>query len=201
MYRRAPADNDGGMPLSIARAGLRHGLCIADPSATEARWPTIYVDTSVVSYLTARLSQSIPIARNQRLTRVWWHRYRENHACCISDLVLTEAAAGDAGAADERLQALRGIVALRLNPEARSLARQLIGGGLLPRGAVSDAEHIALAATNAIRILLTWNCRHLANESIRAAVARMCEACSVRCPEICTPEQLMRRYEHERPAA
>ncbi len=157
--------------------------------------------TGVVSYLTARLSRSILIARRQRLTRVWWHRYRDQHPCCISDLVLAEARAGDVEAADERLQALSGIAALRLNPNSRSLAKQLIGGGLLPTSAVSDAEHIAVAATNSVRLLLTWNCKHLANPAIRDAVVLTCETNGARCPEICTPEQLMRTYEYERPTS
>ena len=80
----------------------------------------------------------------------------------------------------------------------RRLARQLIGGGLLPNKATSDAEHIAVAAINSVRILLTWNCKHLANPAIRNAVVLACETNSVRCPEICTPEQLMRTYEDAR---
>ena len=91
--------------------------------------------------------------------------------------------------------------ALRMNPRSRDLARQFIGGGLLPTSAASDAEHIAVAATNAVRILLTWNCKHLANPSIRDALILACEKNRVRCPEICTPEQLMRTYAYERPAS
>ena len=181
------------------RASLRAEYYVAEESTTYGiQLPTVYLDTSVVSYLTARLNRDLSIARCQRLTRVWWHRYRHNHALCISDLVLTEAASGDGAAATARLDVLAGIAALDLNTRARSLARKLIGGGLLPARARADAEHIAIAATNSVRVLLTWNCKHLANDVIHRAVVRTCEAYGFRCPEICTPEQLMRTYAHER---
>jgi hypothetical protein len=187
------------MPLTTAHAWRPFELFVAEESATsQVRWSSVYLDTSVVSYFTARLNRSLLIARRQRLTRVWWNRYRPKHSCWISDLVLAEAANGDADAAEERREALSGVVALRLNPQSQSLARQLIGGGLLPLKAGSDAEHIAVAAINSVRILLTWNCRHLANPAIRKAVVLACETNGVRCPEICTPEQLLRSYEDER---
>jgi hypothetical protein len=187
------------MALSTAHAWRHSDFFVAEERATPAvRWPTVYLDTSVVSYLTARLNRSLLIARRQRLTRVWWNRYRVHHACCISDVVLAEAAEGDLNAADDRRHALAGIVALRLNPLSRSLARQLIGGGLLPARAASDAEHIAIVAINSVRILLTWNCKHLANPAIRDAVVLACEVNGVRCPMICTPQQLMRTYRDDR---
>jgi hypothetical protein len=190
------------MALSTAQASPQIQFFVAEEFATpKVRWPTVYVETSVVSYLTARLSRSIATARHQRITRVWWHRYRRRHTLLISDLVLAEAAAGDMQAARERRRALSEITALPINPKARELARQLIGGPRLPTLAQADAEHIAIAAINSVRILLTWNCKHLANRFIRAAVAHACEMNGVRCPDICTPEQLMRTYAHERSTA
>ncbi len=187
------------MALSTARTWLSHRLSVAEESAApEVGWPSIYLDTSVVSYLTARLNRSIVIARRQRLTRVWWHRYRKRHTLLISDLVLAEASEGDKQAAEERRQALSGIAAVPIDPKARELAKQLIGGGRLPASAGADAEHVAVSAINSVQLLLTWNCKHLANPFIRNAVVRTCETNGVSCPRICTPEELMRTYEHER---
>ena len=202
MYRPPRFTDDAGMPLSTTHAWLLDDLFVAEESATPlVQWPTVYLDTSVASYLTARLNRSVLIARRQRMTRVWWQRYRQRHTLLISDRVLAEADAGDRTAAAERQHALRGIVALPVSPEARDLAKQLIGGAQLPTGAGADAEHIAVAAINSVRLLLTWNCKHLANPFIRSAVVHTCEANGVRCPEICTPEQLMRTYEYERSIA
>ena len=40
----------------------------------------------------------------------------------------------------------------------------------------ADAEHIAFAATNSVRFLLTWNYKHLANRTILRRVAQRCES-------------------------
>jgi hypothetical protein len=47
------------------------------------------------------------------------------------------------------------------------LAKELIQAGALPAKAADDALHIAVAAMNGIPYLLTWNCRHLANATMR----------------------------------
>jgi hypothetical protein len=189
------------MALSTAHAWpSSHVLFVAEePAAPEIRWPTIYVDTSVASYLTARLNHSVLIARRQRLTRVWWHRYRHHHTLRVSVRVLEEAEVGDPSASLSRLEALRGIVALPFDARPELLADKFVGAGLLPEKARSDAGHIAIAATNDIPLLLTWNCRHLANRVIHRAIVRVCENEGLRCPEICTPEHLMRTYNHARP--
>jgi len=155
---------------------------------------TVYLDTSIPSYLTARLSRDFATARRQRITRVWWERYRSNYELRVSDSVLTEAGAGDFVAAQERLKALDGVSALAANELSDDLVTRLIGDGLLPLKALADAEHIAIAAANSVDILLTWNYKHLANRTIHRAVVQMCEAHGFRCPEICTPEKLMRNY-------
>jgi hypothetical protein len=188
------------MALSTAHAWLRDEFFVAEESATpEAQWRTVYLDTSVVSYLTARLSRSILVARRQRLTRVWWHRYRQNHTLRISVRVVEEAADGDPAAAAARLDALLGIVPLPFDARSESLAERFVGGGRLPEKSRSDAAHIAIAATNSIPLLVTWNCKHLANRLIHRAIVQACEVEGFRCPEICTPEHLMRTYTHARP--
>jgi hypothetical protein len=55
--------------------------------------PAIYLDTTVVSYLTGRLRRQILSARRQRVTRIWWSRYRHRHALWISPRVAREAEA------------------------------------------------------------------------------------------------------------
>jgi hypothetical protein len=112
--------------------------------------------------------------------------------------VISEARKGDAAASEARLDALVGIRVLALDTRAKHLTAVLIGGRLLPLKAAADAEHIAIAATNDVKILLTWNCKHLANPTIHRKVVRVCEGRGLCCPEICMPEQLMRTYAHAR---
>lgn len=185
------------MALSIAHAWSRSGFFVAEESAIS--WPAIYLDTTVISYLTARLSRDILIARRQRLTQVWWRRYRHNHLLRVSECVYREAEDGDLTASKARLESLAGILVLPFDPLSECLSAKLVGNGRLPEKAQTDAEHIAIAAVNAIPLLVTWNCKHLANAVIHRSIVRACEIEGFRCPEICTPEQLMRTYTHARP--
>jgi hypothetical protein len=189
------------MEALSTHAAPRARYFIAEESARDdPAGPAVYLDTTVVSYLTsARLSRQLSIARRQRITRVWWDRYRHRHTLWISDVVFEEAAAGDAAESAARLNAVIEIETLDLDSRSEHLAAKLIGGGRLPERALIDARHVAVAATNLIPLLLTWNCRHLANPFIRRKIVQACETEGFRCPEICTPEDLMRTYTHARP--
>ncbi|MFO0925621.1 MAG: type II toxin-antitoxin system VapC family toxin [Gemmataceae bacterium] len=151
----------------------------------------VYLETSVVSYLTARPSRDVVIAGHQQVTREWWDNQRQHFELCVSQLVLTEAAAGDAQAARDRLAILHSLMVLETTTTALELARALVQAGALPAKAVDDALHIAVAAVHAIPYLLTWNCRHLANATMRPMIESVCAANGVKAPVICTPEELL----------
>ncbi len=200
MYRSLRTADHGEMALSTAHALPLYELFVAEESATPGvQQPTLYLDTTVISYLTARLSRSLLIARRQRLTRVWWHRYRHHHTLRVSERVYKEAEDGDSTASTARLEAISGIPMLRFDPLSERLAEKLVGSGRLPEKAQTDAAHIAIAATNLIPLLVTWNYKHLANPSIHRSIVLACENEGFRCPEICTPEDLMRTYTYARP--
>jgi hypothetical protein len=171
---------------------------VAEPSAREPPRPTVYLDTSIPSYLTARLRQDFLVARRQRITRIWWSRYRRHFDLRISDYVAAESAAGNPLAAMQRMNALATIEVLAKSERSLRLVEHLMGKGRLPSNARVDAEHISIAAAYSVRFLLTWNYEHLANDTIARNVARTCESLGYRCPEICTPEKLMRIFAHER---
>ena len=151
----------------------------------------IYIETTVVSYLTARPSRDVVIAGHQQVTHEWWDTRRENYDLCVSQLVLDEAGAGDAQAAQERLLALQSVLVLETTVEALELAQELLRAGALPAKAADDALHVAVAATKAIPFLLTWNCRHLANAAMRPTIESVCQAKGFKAPIICTPEALL----------
>jgi hypothetical protein len=186
--------------MSFLSTGRSHQnvLVVSEPSARQQLRPAVYLDTSVVSYLTARLSRDFAVARRQRITRVWWSRYRRHFDLCISHHVSTEAAAGNLVAASQRLSVLAPIEVLAENDLSLQLVEVLIGKGRFPPNARLDAEHVSIATAHSVRFLLTWNCKHLANDTIARNVARTCESLGYRCPEICTPEKLMRIFHHER---
>jgi hypothetical protein len=71
----------------------------------------VYVETTIVSYLSSRPSKDIVIAAHQQLTRRWW-RGRHQYRVVVSQVVLDEAAGGDSIERARRLRALRGLPVL-----------------------------------------------------------------------------------------
>ncbi|CAN5268112.1 hypothetical protein BH10PLA2_BH10PLA2_28630 [soil metagenome] len=151
----------------------------------------VYIETTVVSYLTARPNRDVVIAGHQQVTHEWWNTRRADYELCVSRLVLDEAGAGDAQAAQERLLLLQPMLVLETTTESLELAKELLHAGALPAKAADDALHIAVAATKAIPFLLTWNCRHLANAVMRPVIETVCKAGGFKAPIICTPEELL----------
>ena len=153
--------------------------------------PTVYIETSIVSYLTARPSRDVVTLARQELTREWWNSRRQRHDLFTSDVVVGEASEGDDEAARQRLDALQGIEELETTPEAEDLASALLEKGPLPEKAAVDALHIGISATEGIEYLLTWNCTHIANAAMRKPIEEVCRTKGVEAPIMCTPEELM----------
>jgi predicted nucleic acid-binding protein len=153
--------------------------------------PTLYLETSIVSYLTARPSHDLIRAAHQQVTRDWWEM-RSNFDLYVSQLVLDEAKAGNAVAAERRLLALREASLLELTPETGRLADELLRRGGMPAKAYVDAVHVALAAINGLDYLLTWNCTHIANATMRVKIDDICRASGFEPPVICTPVELVK---------
>jgi len=151
----------------------------------------VYVETTVVSYLTAWPSRDVVMAGHQQVTRDWWASERQHFDLCVSQLVISEASAGDAQAAQERLAVLQPIAVLETTQAALDLAKELLRQGALPEKAAGDALHIAVAAAHAVPFLLTWNCRHLANATMRPMIESVCAGNGFKAPIICTPEELL----------
>ena len=169
-----------------------------EPAIYGVARPTVYLDTSIPSYLTNRLSARLDVARNQRITDVWWRRYRSRFELRISEVVYSEAEGGNKQRAKQRLAVLESIQWLDPSPQSDALASMMLARGLLPHKAEKDANHISIAAFHAVQFLLTWNCKHMANPFIARQIVRMCESEGLRCPKICTPTTLMRLCQHER---
>ena len=153
--------------------------------------PRVYVETTVVSYLKARPSRDLIVTGHQQITCDWWDTRRGDYELCVSQLVDEEAAEGDPQAAQERLEALAAMTMLEISEEAVSLAEELVQAGALPSKAGNDALHIAVAAIHRVPYLLTWNCRHMANATMRAQIEAVCASRGFKAPIICTPEEMM----------
>ncbi len=152
--------------------------------------PRAYIETTVVSYVVAKPSRDLLVAAHQQVALAWWNGGRAEFDCYVSELVVQEASTGDASAAARRLDAIRDIPSLSLTEDALSLAVNLVGQGAVPREAGEDALHIALAAVHGMDYLVTLNCRHIANATMRKAIANVCADAGYEAPVICTPEEM-----------
>lgn len=117
--------------------------------------PTLYVETSIVSYLRGRPSGQVVAAARQLLTQRWWGAERANYELVTSQYVLDEAADGDSTLAQSRLEALAGVPILPVEGAILDIAEEILRKAILPRSASIDALHIAMVAHHQVDYLLT----------------------------------------------
>src|SRR5207247_1878238 len=151
----------------------------------------IYIESTIPSYVVARPARDLLQAARQQLTRDWWDLKREQHGLFISQVVLDEIAGGEAAMAKQRVALVGGIPVVRATHEVEALTQGILDSGVLPPDADRDAAHIALATVHEMDILLTWNCRHIANVFIQAKLRKLADVAGYNLTVICTPEELL----------
>lgn len=153
--------------------------------------PSVYLETSVVSYLTGQQSRDLITAGRQQITQHWWEHHKRNYKLYISDPVWDESSMGDPRAVKNRLAVLKKIPQLEVTPEALEFAKFLIDKTPFPNNAQIDALHIAVATDQQMAYILTWNFKHIANASIRSKLEVLAQGKNIELPTICTPEELI----------
>ncbi|WP_299696753.1 type II toxin-antitoxin system VapC family toxin [Hydrocarboniphaga sp.] len=151
---------------------------------------SVYIETSITSYLTSRPSRDVVIAARQAITSEWWHNQRPKYEAYISALVDEEISEGDATAAALRQQAVAGIPSVATTPAAIELAQRLLATKAVPANSVEDALHIAIAATQGAEFLLTWNFKHINNAETRAALPVLSRPLATFAPSCVLPKNL-----------
>lgn len=152
---------------------------------------SVYLETTIISYLVARTSRDLLVAAHQQATQDWWANRRSEFLNCVSQIVIDEASLGDPTEVQKRLAIIGGLRALEIRENAEALTQAIMAAGILPSHAFPDAAHVAVSAVHAVDDLLTWNCKHLANAQIARRIAVVCDRLKHRMPIICTPEELM----------
>jgi len=152
---------------------------------------TVYIESSVISYLTSRPSRDVVTSARQKITIEWWKSYRDCYELFISELVIEEISSGNAVAANSRLAVVENIAVLVATESARNLAKTLIGEKAIPPTNVEDAMHISIAAVQGIEFLLTWNFKHINNANTRQKLDKVIKAVGYTCPILCSPEELI----------
>ncbi len=151
--------------------------------------PKVYIETSVVSYLTAWRNPDLIMAANQEITKEWWEN-REQYDLFLSAFVIHEASSGDPAAAKRRIEILEGIPEIGITEEVEKFAELLAKKLPLPQKAKIDALHISVATVGGMDYLLTWNCKHIANATLRPKIEAVSRESGYEPPIICTPQEL-----------
>jgi predicted nucleic acid-binding protein len=152
---------------------------------------TVYIETSILGYLTARPSRDIIVSANIEITREWWNIRRTNFQLYSSQAVVKETSQGDTAVASQRLEIISNLSLLDLNQSVLDLAEQFLKRSNLPAKADVDAIHIAVATVHGMDYLLTWNCKHIANAQIQRKLAEISINSGYELPILCTPYELL----------
>ena len=153
--------------------------------------PTVYLETTIPSYLVARPSRDLIVAAHQQITHDWWRDAREHFDIYISEIVLTEIRIGNPDVAARRLALVEGLPILQVNDEVQNLVNiyaQRLG---LTGRALADVPHIAFAVTYTMDYLVTWNCAHIANGAVIRRLMEINLELQRHTPIIVTPEELL----------
>jgi hypothetical protein len=156
---------------------------------------SVYVETTIPSYLAARPSSQPSIAIDQQATLEWWDKERMRFRLFTSAFTIDECSRGDISVAERRLSYLADIPELSVPEDIHLLEGDIIKLFQLPKKAFIDASHLALAILHRMDYLLTWNCTHLANAVLQKELVDYCSYHSLHIPIVCTPETLIPRHE------
>lgn len=151
----------------------------------------IYIETSVISVYTARLSNDLIKAARQKITQEWWEQIVPKYECVISPYVLQEIRSGDQGAASKRIEASNTFGLLSTNAFTEELAQEYFRKSGIPKKSLLDCFHLAIAATSGVDFIVSWNFKHIANPTIRKIFRNINDDHNLVSPEISTPEEML----------
>jgi hypothetical protein len=152
---------------------------------------TVYIESSVISYLAARSSRDLVVAAYQQITKDWWASELSKYQCFISDFVVDEVSRGDKDAAAERIKACSPFLKLALNQTVLDLVKEYKRVLRVPERAYLDLYHLAISVGNGMDYVLSWNFKHIANAFIRERLFQINGSLGLKTPTICTPEELI----------
>lgn len=152
---------------------------------------SVYLETTIPSYLTANLSRDLRIAAHQEITHEWWQKERDRFDLYISDTVVEEISLGNPEMIERRKEILKDITTLKLNRNVFDLFQEYSKRLGLPEKAKADLYHIAFAVQYKIDYLLTWNCSHIANGVVIQKLVKINNEMGLFIPLILTPEELL----------
>ncbi len=151
----------------------------------------VYIETSVVSHATALPSPDPATVVLQDQAQRWMDEQGPLYQLVTSQFVIDEARMGDPDAVIRRLAMLDGIPVLPVNPDADTVADEIVSRSMMPASARLDALHVAAAALAGVQYLLTQNCKHIANAHELPRIYRLLNELGLSGMLICTPIEFL----------
>jgi hypothetical protein len=152
---------------------------------------SVYLETTIPSYLVARPSRDLVTAAHQQITHEWWDTAKERFELYVSEAVLDEIRLGDPDYSDLRLQAVAALEILAFSVDVESLIQTYAGRLGLTGSAIADLPHFAYSVAYNMDYLVTWNCKHIANGQVIKRLLMINAELGRPTPVIVTPEELM----------
>ncbi len=153
--------------------------------------PTVYIESTIISYYAASRTRDLILAAHQEITREWWESVLPTLDPYVSQIVFDEISRGDADAAQRRLATVGEFKVLEMTADVASLADMYFNALSIPQKARNDSLHMALAVYHGMDYLVSWNCTHISSGRVRNVVTRINDQRGYQTPIICTPEELM----------
>lgn len=160
--------------------------------------PRAYVETTVPSFFHEIRSTPDIVARRD-WTRLWWRNAAERYELVTSLAVIEEVSQGQEDRIEERLELLRGLPVLAVEPPILEIVETYVEHKVMPADPGGDALHLALASYHKCDFLVTWNCRHLANANKFGHIRRVNTLMGLFVPALVTPLEMLGDSDDEAP--
>jgi hypothetical protein len=152
----------------------------------------IYIETSIPSfYFETRPERDLQSRRDW--TRQWWEAPKFDQELVTGLPVLAELEETPPPKRDKALGLIAHLRLLPYVPEIAEIVEVYFAHKLMPLEAQGDADHLALASFHNCDILVTWNCKHLANANKFGHIHRVNALLGLRTPALVTPLQLLEK--------
>ena len=154
----------------------------------------VYLETSIISYLVSKPSKDIILLSHQLITEDWWGKSRKNYDLYVSVPTIYEISRGDTEHSEKRLKLVESLKILDAEEEIKDLINMYMKYYKLPKKFELDITHIAYSVYYEMDYLLIWNCKHIANAHFRVQISNFNREKGLHIPEICTPEELNKKW-------
>ena len=150
----------------------------------------IYVETSVPSFYFDTRRRAEMQARRQ-WTRRWWNTPKFDTDLVVGFPVLAELDHAPSPKREQALALIRPLEVLPPDPEIDEIVAVYLAHKVMPVEALGDAHHLALASYHHCDMLVTWNCKHIANANKLPHIRRVNALLGLETPTLATPLELL----------